>query len=145
MICRQKKLNISSSTQERNSKKKKEERVKEGIVQETEICKYLGMVTNKWGNLKDHITELNKKCEVTNSAIGEKHQVGKEEFRVKVKLYDTCLMPALLYGFEAWGKIDKDEMNKIEKIQGGSSKKDIQHPNINMIYWLNNGNRYMAS
>ena len=42
-----KKLNISLSTQERNSKKKKEERVKEGIVQETEIYKYVGMVTNK--------------------------------------------------------------------------------------------------
>ena len=27
-------------------------------------------------------------------------------------------MPALLYGLEAWGKIDKDDMNEIEKIQG---------------------------
>ena len=27
-------------------------------------------------------------------------------------------MPALLYGLEAWGKINKDEINEIEKIQG---------------------------
>ena len=27
-------------------------------------------------------------------------------------------MPALLYGLEAWEKIDKDDMNEIEKIQG---------------------------
>ena len=62
-------------------------------------------------NLKDHILELNRKCEVINreiSAIGAKHQVRKEEIRVKLKLYETCLMPALLYGLEAWGKIDKD-------------------------------------
>ena len=41
-----------------------EERVKEGIVQERDICKYLGMVINKLGNFKDHILELNRKCEV---------------------------------------------------------------------------------
>ena len=74
-----------------------EERIKEEIVQETDIYKYLGMVINKSGNLKDHILELNRKCEVINreiSAIGAKHQVGKEEIRVKLKIYETCLMPA---------------------------------------------------
>ena len=81
-----------------------EEKVKEGIVQETDIYKYLGMVINKLGNLKDHILELNRKCEVINreiNAIGAKNEVGKEEIRVKLKLYETCLMPALLYGLEA--------------------------------------------
>ena len=39
------------------------ERVKEGIVQETDTYKYLGMVINKSGNLKDHVLELNRKCE----------------------------------------------------------------------------------
>ena len=65
------------------------------------------MVINKSGNLKDHILELNRKCEVINraiSTIGSKHQVRKEEIRLKLKLYETCLMPALLYGFETWGK-----------------------------------------
>ena len=46
-----------------------EERVKEGVVQETDICKYLGMAINKSGNLKGHILELNKKCEVINREI----------------------------------------------------------------------------
>ena len=41
-----------------------EERVKEGIVQEVDIYKYLGMVINKSRNLKNHILELNRKCEV---------------------------------------------------------------------------------
>ena len=70
-----------------------EQRVKERIVQETDIWKYLGMVINKSGNLKNHILELNGKCEVINreiSAIGAKHQVGKIEIRVKLKLYETC-------------------------------------------------------
>ena len=62
------------------------------------------MVINKLGYLKDHLLELNRKYEGINreiNAIGAKHQVGKEEMRVKLKLYETCLMPALLYGLEA--------------------------------------------
>ena len=103
-----------------------EERVKEGVVQETDICKYLGMAINKSGNLKDHILELNKKCEVINreiSANGAKNQVGKEEIRVKVKLYET-----LLYGLEARGKIDKDEMNEMEKFQRRALKRIFNLP-----------------
>ena len=46
-----------------------EERVKKGIVQETDIYKYLGLVVNKVGNLKDRILELNRKCEVINGEI----------------------------------------------------------------------------
>ena len=56
------------------------------------------MVIKKLRNLKDHILELNKKFGITNTeinAIGAAHQVGKEE--VKLKLNETCLMPALLY------------------------------------------------
>ena len=89
------------------------------------------MVINKLGNLKDHILELNRKCEIINreiSAIGAKHQVGKEEIQVKLKLYETCLMTALLYGLEAWAKIDKDEMNEIEKVQGRALKRIINLP-----------------
>ena len=84
-----------------------EERVKEGIVQETDIYKYLGLVINKLGNLKDHILGLNRKYEAINreiNATGAKHQVGKEEIIVKFKLYETCLMPSLLYELEAWVK-----------------------------------------
>ena len=81
--------------------------------------------------MKNHILELNRKCEVINreiSAIGAKHQVEKEEIRVKLKLCKTCLMPALLYGLEAWGKIDKDEMNEIEEIQGRALKRIFDLP-----------------
>ena len=28
----------------------------------------------------------------------------QEEIRVKMKLFETCLMPAILYGFEACGE-----------------------------------------
>ena len=94
--------------------------MKEKMVQERGICKYLGMVSNKSGNLKDNILMLNSKCEVINrviSAIRAKRQVGNEEMRVHLNY------TPLLYGLEAWRKIGKDEVNEIEKIQERALKR----------------------
>ena len=57
------------------------ERVKEGIVQETDIYKYLEMVIKKSGNLRDYTLELNKKCAMNDreiSANEAKQLVGKK-------------------------------------------------------------------
>ena len=35
-----------------------------------------------------------------------------------LKLFETCLMPALLYGMEAWKKWPEAEIQHLEKIQG---------------------------
>ena len=48
-----------------------------------------GKGKQKLGNSKDHILELNTKCEVINREIianWTKHHVGKEEIRVELKL-----------------------------------------------------------
>ena len=37
-------------------------------------------------------------------------------------------MPALLYWLEAWGEIDKDEMNEIGKISGRALKRIFNLP-----------------
>ena len=72
--------------------------MKVGIALETTIYKNPGMVIKKSGNLKDHILELHRKFEV-----------------IKREISATCIMPALLHGLEAWGKIGKDVMNKNRK------------------------------
>ena len=74
----------------------------------------------------EHIKELNSRCDIINqeiSAIGAKTQVEKEKVRVKLKLFETCLMPALLYGMEAWKKLSKAEIQNLEKIQGKALKR----------------------
>ena len=38
------------------------------------------------------------------------------------------VMPAYLYGLEAWGKIDKNEINEMEKIQGRALKRIFNLP-----------------
>ena len=55
------------------------------------------------GQFTEHIKELNSRCDSINQeicTIGAKTQVGKDEVRVKSKLFETCFMPALLYEME---------------------------------------------
>ena len=108
-----------------------EEEVKEGKIDEVATYSYLGIMLNKEGNLKEHIKETESKAsriirEI--NGISSKQNVGQEEIRVKIKLFETCLILAILYGFKAWGKILKSEMQAIEKIQNQSSKKILQLP-----------------
>ena len=108
-----------------------QEKVKSGAVQKTETYHYLGITINEEGNLEEHIKVIARKCETISreiDAIGAKNQVGKEEIRVKLKLFDTCLMTALTYGMEAWANIRSVEMREIAKIQGKALNRIFQLP-----------------
>ena len=57
------------------------------------------MLTKKVGNLKEHIKETESKPsrilrEI--NGISSKQNVGQEEIRVKIKLFETCVAPAIL-------------------------------------------------
>ena len=107
------------------------EQVKAGNIQRTKKYKYLGITINEEGNLKGHIEELKQKCEAISreiEIIGSRNQVGKEEIRVQLKLFEACFMPALIYGIEAWGCIKKEEMKEIERIQGKALKRIFKLP-----------------
>ena len=101
------------------------ETVKAGRIQRKDKCQYLGITISTDGQLTDHAKELNNRCDIINReicAIGAKTQVGKDKVRVKLKLFETRLMPALLYGMEAWKKLSKAEIRHLEKIQGKALK-----------------------
>ena len=106
-----------------------EEEVKERKIDEVDTYSYLGVMLNKESNLKEHIKETgNKASRIIRemNGISSKQNVGQEEIRLKIKLFETCFVPAMLYGFEVWGKISKSEMQAIEKIQNQSLKKILQ-------------------
>ena len=71
MICELKKSKYMVINTGKEPEEVTEESVKEGIVEEADIYKYLVMVINKSRNLKDHILEVNRKCEVFNREINE--------------------------------------------------------------------------
>ena len=124
-----------------------QEKVKSGAVQKTETYHYLGITINKEGNLEEHIKITAKKCETISTkidAIGAKNQVGKEEIRVKLKVFDTCLMTALTWnGSMRKYKISGNE-GKRENTRKGT-KKDISTSSFNNLHWYRNRDRNMAS
>ena len=95
-------------------------RVQQGTVLKKDKYKYLGMVVNTEGNLKDHIQEMGQKSNkilLEINAIGAKSQVGTEEIRVKLKLFELCLISAIQHGLAAWGRILTREIEEIERMQ----------------------------
>ena len=93
------------------------ETVKARRIQRTDKCKYLRITISTDGQLTEHIKELNTRCDIISReicAIGAKTQVEKEEVGVKLKLFGTCSMPALLYGMKAWKYLSKTEIQQLE-------------------------------
>ena len=90
-----------------------EEEVKEGKIDEVDTYSYLGIMLNEGSNLKEHIKENeNKASRIIRelNGISSKQNVGQEEIRVKIKLFETCLVQGILRGFgekilKIWGKI----------------------------------------
>ena len=79
----------------------------------------------------EDIKELNSRCDIISReiyAIGGKTQVRKEEVRVKLKLLETYLMPAVVYGMEASKKLSKEEIQLLEKNQGKFLKRMFSLP-----------------
>ena len=77
------------------------------------------MVINSEGNLKDHIRQVETKTNNISKevkAIESKSQVASEEMKVKIKLFETCLIPAIIHGLQVWGRITATGMKEILKI-----------------------------
>ena len=124
-----------------------DERVKQGTVLETNKSKYLGMVINTEGNLKDHIQEMGQKSNqilLEINVIGAKSQVRTEEIKVKLKLFELCLMPAMLHGLAAWGRILTREKKRNRENAKQSTQKVTASPNININCISTDGYRDMA-
>ena len=57
---------------------------------------------NKVRDLKEHIKETENKASKRMkevNGISSKQNKGQEDIRVKIKLFETSLVPATLYGF----------------------------------------------
>ena len=87
------------------------------------------MVINTAGNLKDYIQEMWQKPNkilLEINTIGAKSQVGREKIKVKLKMLELCLMPAMLHGLAAWGSIITRKKEEIERMQSKALKQLLQ-------------------
>ena len=108
-----------------------QENVKSGEVCRTETYHYLGKTIKEERKLEEYVKVIARKCETISreiDGIEAKNQVGKEQIRVKLKLFNTCLMTALTYGMEAWVNMRLVEMIEIEKIQEKALKRISKLP-----------------
>ena len=99
------------------------EQVKAGNIKKYKRSIYLGITVNEEENLKGDIEELKQKCEAISreaETIGSKNQVGKEEIKVQLKLFEPCFMPALIYG--VWGCIKGKNKGSSENTKKGFKK-----------------------
>ena len=100
----------------KEKEEKIEERIEAGIVEKTKVYKYMGMMLNEKGDLKDHlIYKKSKVIGITASIkqIGSDFQVGTEWLKVQLQLYETCLVPSLIYGLEGWSNIKEKELSQL--------------------------------
>ena len=113
----------------REKQEQLEKEVKEGKIDEVATYSYLGLMLNKEGNLKDPIKETeNKASRIIREINGISSKQNVQQKEIRVKLFETCLIPAILYGFEVWEEILKSEMRPTKKIQNQPLKKILQLP-----------------
>lgn len=113
------------------------EGVHEGVVEKVDEYKYVGLWLNEDGNLMLHLKRSMEKLpgkiqQIKN--ISSKHNIGPDYMRVRLKLYETCVVPSLLFNLEGWGHISNDEMKKLEHQQAFSLTKLLEIP-ISTPYW----------
>lgn len=103
-----------------------DKRVHQGTALETDKYKCLRRVINTEENLKGYIQDMRQKfiiLLVEINAIRWKNQVGTENSRMKLKLYEACLMSAILQWRSSMGL---DTGKKIDERMQWNAKQSIQ-------------------
>ena len=62
--------------------------------------------------------------------------VRMEKIRVQVKIFEACIMAALIYRIEAWRYMKKEEMKEIKRIQEKASKRIFKLPVSTTYTWI---------
>ena len=50
-------------------------------------------------------------------SIAKYYNVGEVFVNVRISLYESCIVPSLLYNLEGWNKLKRSEIDSLEKIQ----------------------------
>ena len=107
-----------------NTGKEKEEAIEEdvslGRITKTNEYKYVGFHLNESGNCLHHIEQKTSKIPGQINAIksiANFNTVGERFLAVRLQLYESCVLPSMLYGLETWHQHMKSEIRNLEKMQ----------------------------
>ena len=95
-------------------------RVKKGEVGFADSVKYLGEWIFPSQLNASRIKKREEKLQIMITKIqkyGSKHKVGDAAIKVKLKILEAVVMPALTYNMEIWTNLKDTEIKKMQKIQ----------------------------
>ena len=110
--------------------------VREGPIEETNEYKYLGFwITQKHTIMRQIEANKAKLIPMIREIkhIGNENKVGAMNEQIQQLLYETTVIPAVIYNMEVMTNVSKKEYDELEKIQKNSSYRNIQLTYINTI------------
>ena len=96
------------------------EEVKQGKIPETDEYKYVGLWLNKAGNCEMQIEKKSQEVKGEVAALkglANYYNTGDTYVNVRLKQYEACIIPSLLYNLEGWNRLSRKELKELEKIQ----------------------------
>ena len=115
-----KKTNFMVLETGKDEKQTIEEGVKEGQVKECIEYEYLGFWLNQAANCMLQIEKkaMKIKGEITAvKSLANFHNMGPMYINARLELYESCIIPSLLYDLEGWNKLSKKEIKALESTQ----------------------------
>ena len=97
-----------------------DEEVNMGKVSRTKEYKYVGFHLNEEGNCLYHIEKKDQQIQGQITAlksIANYFNLGPLFVQIRLELYNSCIIPSLLYGLETWHKLTRKEVKNLETIQ----------------------------
>ena len=99
------------------------ENVKSGQVTEAKEYKYVGFWVNRKGNCELQIDKKKGKIKGEVAAlksVANTYNLGETFVNVRLELYESSIVPSLLFNMEDWNKQTKGEIKKLEQIQAAT-------------------------
>ena len=104
-------------------------------LEQVENYKYLGVMINQDGRLRDEISQRIKKATAVYHQLGNAF-IGKKELTTKTKMavYNTVYCPTLLYGSETWtldnrecSRVQAAEMRYLRRVVGKTKRDKVRN------------------
>ena len=125
---------------ENRRKKQKENintKVKKGEISMVKEYKYLGEWFNEKGTKEENIERRKKKVKFFLKEVrryGDEGKVGNLALEVRLKIYETVVVPTLFANIETWSNIAEKEYKEMESMQSKILRGIFELP-ISTPYW----------
>ena len=134
-------FNVQKTSILRMNREKNAEKIniqlKKGQIEEVKKYKFLGNWMDEKGSMEEQINEIEKRAEgmiVEMMKMTREEDLGKMSTEARLIIYQRTAVPTITNNLECWTIINKQEMERLEKIQGRILKRLLWLPGTTP-YW----------